>query len=165
LAERFERVEETLQICLRMWDGEHGDDRPFDGKHYRQTRALNVPQALTRPHPPILIGGGGEKKTLRLVAKYADACNLYPSPDLADKLDVLRGHCETEGRDYDAIEKTIILPVDLVGDGAKADELSGMLRGLAGLGVRTAIGIIAGPDPLRQVELLGEKVIPAVADA
>ncbi|MGW1769158.1 LLM class F420-dependent oxidoreductase [Streptomyces sp. NPDC002073] len=165
LAERFERVEETLQICLRMWDGEHGDDRPFDGKHYRQTRALNVPQALTRPHPPILIGGGGEKKTLRLVAKYADACNLYPSPDLADKLDVLRGHCETEGRDYDAIEKTIILPVDLVGDGAKADELSGMLRGLAGLGVQTAIGIIAGPDPLRQVELLGEKVIPAVADA
>ncbi|MCB5165664.1 LLM class F420-dependent oxidoreductase [Streptomyces bambusae] len=165
LAERFERVEETIQICKRMWEGEQGADGPFEGKHYRLARTLNIPQVITRPHPPILIGGGGEKKTLRLVAKYADACNLYPSPDLGEKLEVLRRHCEAEGRDYDAIEKTIVMPVDVTGDSTKADELSGMLRGLSGLGVQTAIGIVAGPDPLRQVELIGEKVIPAVADA
>ena len=76
-------------------------------------RTLNVPQPLTRPHPPILIGGGGEKKTLRLVAQYAQACNLFPSPDLERKLDVLRGHCEAVGRDYDDIEKTVMMPLDV----------------------------------------------------
>ena len=94
LAERFERLEETLQICLQMW---RGDERPYHGRHYQLERPLNSPQALTRPHPPILIGGGGERKTLRLVAQYADACNLFPGPDLARKLDVLRGHC-ADGR-------------------------------------------------------------------
>jgi F420-dependent oxidoreductase-like protein len=78
-AERFERLEEALQICLQMWSG---DDGPFEGQHYRLARTLNVPQALRKPHPPILIGGGGEKKTLRLVAKYADACNLFAGPEL-----------------------------------------------------------------------------------
>ena len=78
-AERFERLEETLQICLQMWSD---SDAPYDGKHYRLGRTLNVPQSLQRPHPRILIGGGGEKKTLRMVAQYADACNLFPSPDL-----------------------------------------------------------------------------------
>ena len=104
-AERFERLEETLQICLQMWSD---SDAPYDGKHYRLGRTLNVPQSLQRPHPRILIGGGGEKKTLRMVAQYADACNLFPSPDLAHKLDVLRGHCADVGRDYDAIEKTVM---------------------------------------------------------
>ena len=103
VAERFERLEETLQICLQMW---RGDESPYRGQHYQLDRLLNSPQALTRPHPPIMIGGGGEKKTLRLVARYADACNLFPSPDLARKLDVLRAHCEAEGRDYDEIAKT-----------------------------------------------------------
>ncbi|MEV7966148.1 LLM class F420-dependent oxidoreductase [Sphaerisporangium sp. NPDC088356] len=165
LAERFERLEETVQICLRMWDGEQGDERPFDGAHYRLERPLNLPQSITRPHPPIMIGGGGEKKTLRLVARYADACNLYPGPDLPAKLDVLRGHCEAEGRDYDAIEKTVIFPFDVGDEGAKAGELAGMLRGLGELGVRTAMGIVSGPDPVRQVEIIGKRVIPAVADA
>src|SRR5690348_13411151 len=87
VAERFERLEETLQICLQMW---RGDQAPFNGKHYQLERPLNSPQALSTPHPPILIGGGGEKKTLRFVAKYAQACNLFPGPDLARKLDVLR---------------------------------------------------------------------------
>ncbi|WP_335936488.1 LLM class F420-dependent oxidoreductase [Streptomyces sp. PTD5-9] len=164
-AERFERVEEAIRICLSLWQGERGDEKPFEGEHYRLERPLNVPQSLTRPHPPILIGGGGEQKTLRLVARYADACNLYPSPDLADKLDVLRRHCDAEGRDYDAIEKTVILPVDVIGDVAKADELTALLRQLTGLGIRTAIGILSGPEPVRQVEIIGEKVIPAVADA
>src|SRR5437588_5974645 len=94
-AERFERLEEALRICLQMWSD---DDGPFEGKHYKLARTLNSPQALTRPHPPILIGGGGERKTLRLVARYADACNLFAGPDeLPHKLDVLRRHCEEVG--------------------------------------------------------------------
>ena len=108
-AERFERLEETLQICLQMW----GDSvEPYAGKHYRLGSTLNSPQSVQRPHPPILIGGGGEKKTLRMVAQYAQACNLFDSPDLAHKLEVLRGHCDALGRDYDEIEKTVMGPVD-----------------------------------------------------
>src|SRR5258705_12254894 len=87
VAERFERLEETLQICLQMWGG---DETPFEGKHYQLARPLNRPQPLTRPHPPIMIGGGGERKTLRFVARYAQACNLFPGPDLARNPDVLR---------------------------------------------------------------------------
>jgi F420-dependent oxidoreductase-like protein len=98
LAERFEHLEDTLRICLQMW-GE--GDGPYEGRHHRLERTLNVPQALSRPHPPILIGGGGEKKTLRFVARYAQACNLFAGPELPHKLDVLRAHCEAEGRDYD----------------------------------------------------------------
>src|SRR5215813_10417010 len=77
-AERFERLEETLQICLQMW---RGDESPYRGTHYTLERPLNVPPAITRPHPPIMIGGGGERKTLRLVARYADACNLFAGPE------------------------------------------------------------------------------------
>ena len=105
--ERFERLEEAIQIANGMWsDSEAG----FEGKHYNPGRLLNSPPALSSPRPKLLIGGGGEQKTLRLVARYADACNLFDGGDdfVTHKLDVLRGHCETEGRDYDAIEKTII---------------------------------------------------------
>lgn len=102
-AERFERLEETLRLAHRMWKG---DESPFEGEHYKLERPLNSPPALRRPHPPILIGGTGEKKTLRLVAKYADACNIFDSDELPHKLDVLREHCEREGRDYAEIEKT-----------------------------------------------------------
>jgi F420-dependent oxidoreductase-like protein len=102
-AERFERLEETLLIAHRMWEG---DESAFEGGHYTLERPLNSPPALRRPHPPILIGGGGEKKTLRFVAKYADACNLFDGDELPRKLDVLREHCEREGRDYAEIEKT-----------------------------------------------------------
>ncbi|GAA1595932.1 LLM class F420-dependent oxidoreductase [Actinomadura kijaniata] len=103
LAERFERLEETLRIARQMWSG---DETPFEGEHHRLERPLNSPPALRAPHPPVLIGGGGEKKTLRLVAKYADACNLFDSPEMPHKLEVLREHCEREGRDYAEIEKT-----------------------------------------------------------
>jgi F420-dependent oxidoreductase-like protein len=112
--ERFERLEEALQICLQMWEG---DDSPYAGKHYQLDRPLNVPQSLRRPHPPILIGGGGEKKTLRLVAQYADACNLFDlglGPEgIPRKLDIIRRHCEEVGRDYDEIEKTCLAAVSL----------------------------------------------------
>lgn len=106
LAERFERLEEAVRICLQMWSD---DDGPFEGKHYRLAATLNVPQPVGCPRPELLIGGGGERKTLRLVARYADACNLTTgaTEDLRHKLAVLRGHCEREGTDYDAIAKTV----------------------------------------------------------
>jgi F420-dependent oxidoreductase-like protein len=107
LAERFERLEETLQACLRMWSGAQGADDPFIGEYVRMTRPLNVPQSLSRPHPPILIAGGGERRTLPLVARYADACNIPPGPDLPRKLDVLHRLCDEAGRDYAAIEWTV----------------------------------------------------------
>src|SRR5205085_889982 len=109
-AERFERLEEALQICLQMWSD---SDAPYQGAHYHLARTLNVPQAMTTPHPPILIGGGGEKKTLRLVAQYADGCNLFGGPELAHKLDVLKAHCAEVGRNYDDIEKTVMQVLDV----------------------------------------------------
>lgn len=115
LAERFERLEELLQIAHRMWQG---DEEPYNGKHYQLLRPLNSPNCVQRPHPPILIGGSGEQKTLRLVARYGDMCNLFDLPgagyadDLRHKLDVLRKHCDEAGRDYDEIEKTIATHFD-----------------------------------------------------
>ena len=139
LAERFERLEEVLQIAHQMW---RGDERPYQGRHYQLTRPLNSPNSLQRPHPPILIGGSGEGKTLRLVARYADACNLFDVPgsqfrdNIAHKLDVLRQHCAREGRDFAAIEKTIATNFDLGEDPkAGAAELLIHLRELAAAGI------------------------------
>jgi F420-dependent oxidoreductase-like protein len=115
--ERFERLEETLQIAYQMWSGQV---EPYNGKHYRLAETLNVPQVLSRPHPPVLIGGGGEQKTLRFVAKYGDACNLFlrmGDEVVRHKLDVLRGHCEAEGRPYEEIEKTSLDRVFVTRDG------------------------------------------------
>ncbi|MBV9093570.1 MAG: LLM class F420-dependent oxidoreductase [Streptosporangiaceae bacterium] len=161
VAERFERLEETLQICLQMW---RGDESPYRGEHYQLERPLNSPQSLTRPHPPIMIGGGGEKKTLRLVARYADACNLFPGPDLARKLDVLRAHCEAEGRDYDAIVKTCYFVFDVGENGEKAAEVVDQLGQLADLGFQAAIGAVAGVWRIRPLEVIAADVIPAVAN-
>jgi alkanesulfonate monooxygenase len=159
-AERFERLEETLQICLQMWSD---SDEPYAGKHYQLARTLNSPQSVQRPHPPILIGGGGEKKTLRLVAQYAQACNLFDSPDLAHKLEVLRGHCETLGRDYDEIEKTVMGPIDPGPNGENVDATLEHLRDLAALGVthvQMGVGDASKTDVL---ELIGERIIPEAA--
>lgn len=161
LKERFERLEETLQVCLRMWDGEHGDDRPYSGTHFELARTLNVPQSLTRPHPPILLGGSGEK-TLRLVARYADACNIRPGPDIPQKLETLRRFCDEEGRDYAAIEKTCPFAFDVGEDGEKVGELLGQLRWLAGMGIQTVIGFVPHVDRITPLEILGREVIPAV---
>jgi len=161
LAERFERLEETLQICLQMWAG---DQSPFNGKHYQAERLLNPPQSLTRPHPPIMIGGMGERKTLRLVARYAQACNLFPTPELPRKLEVLRAHCDAEGRDYDEIEKTSMFNFDVGANGENVGKTIGRLRQLSKLGVQTAIGGVKDVWALRQLEIIGQKVIPAVAE-
>jgi alkanesulfonate monooxygenase len=153
LAERFERLEETVQICLQMWSGE---DKPYTGKHYKLARTLSVPATVTRPRPPILIGGAGERKTLRLVARYADACNIFPA-DAARKLEVLREHCEREGRDYDSIEKTTTLGVRC---DAQAGEVREQLRALHEIGFSAAYLSIRGLEPLRLVEMLGSEVFP-----
>jgi alkanesulfonate monooxygenase len=159
-AERFERLEEALQIYLQMCSD---DDGPYDGKHYRLGRTLNVPQPLQRPHPPILIGGGGEKKTLRLVAKYAQACNLFASPDLERKLDILRAHCADVGRDYAEIEKTVMMPLDVGRDGEHVDSLLTQLGELAKLGIQHVHGRLIDVETITPIEIMGERVIPAAA--
>jgi F420-dependent oxidoreductase-like protein len=159
LAERYERLEEALRICRQMWSD---DDGPFEGKHYHLGRTLNSPQALSRPHPPILIGGSGERKTLRLVARYADACNLFDTPELARKLDVLREHCAAEGRDYQAIEKTVQVRYDLGENGERVEQTIEHLHELAELGFEVAHGSLARVGTMRPLDLLAERVIPAI---
>ena len=161
VAERFERLEETLQICLQMW---RGDQTPYQGKHYQLERPLNSPQVLSKPHPPIMIGGGGERKTLRFVARYAQACNLFPGPDLARKLDVLRAHCDAEGRDYDEITKTYYFIFDPGDKGEKTGEMVDQLAGLAEMGFHAAIGAVANVWEVTPLEIIGSQVIPAVAN-
>ncbi|MBO0810061.1 MAG: LLM class F420-dependent oxidoreductase [Actinobacteria bacterium] len=160
VAERFERLEETLQICLQMW---RGDESPYRGRHYQLERPLNSPPALTAPHPPIMIGGGGERKTLRLVARYAQACNLFTTPDLARKLDVLRAHCDAAGRDYDEITKTCYFRFDVGEKGERAGETIDRLGRFAELGFEVAIGSVANVWDITPLEVIGSEVIPAVA--
>jgi F420-dependent oxidoreductase-like protein len=133
-AERFERLEETLQIAQQMWAG---DEQPIDGPHYQLQRPLNSPQSLSRPHPKILIGGTGEKKTLRMVAQYADACNVFDmgAEAISGKLSVLRQHCETLGRDYGQIEKTVLTSLALSADGhGKTETVKQAAERFAGFG-------------------------------
>jgi len=161
LAVRFEMLEETLQIVLQMWSD---NDGPYHGKHYNLERTLNSPQPLQQPHPPILIGGSGERKTLRLVAQYADACNLFGSPDVAHKLDVLRAHCERLGRDYDSIEKTVISTFDVGENGERTGELIEQLRQYAALGFDEVHGTLRHVSRIAPIEAIGREVIPAIAD-
>jgi F420-dependent oxidoreductase-like protein len=160
VAERFERLEETLQICLQMW---RDDQAPYNGRHYQLERPIGHPLPLSRPHPPIMIGGTGERKTLRFVARYAQACNLFPGPDLARKLDVLRAHCEAEGRDYDDIQKTCYYVYDVGAKGEKAAQVVDQLGGLAVMGFDAAIGGVANVWDVTPLEIIGSEVIPQVA--
>ncbi|HET7194555.1 MAG TPA: LLM class F420-dependent oxidoreductase [Nocardioides sp.] len=161
VAERFERLEETLQVVHRMFDG---DRTPYEGKHYRLGGPVNSPAPVRRP--PIMIGGGGERKTLRLVAKYADACNLFANADggpaaVRQKLDVLRRHCETEDTDYDAIAKTILWSgsIDPTDEG-----LVEHLRGFADVGVSEVHVMHLGDNPVGFVQDLGRSLVPAIHD-
>ena len=165
-AERFERLEETLRLAHQMWSG---DEKPFEGKHYQLARPLNSPRAVQQPHPPILIGGGGEKKTLRLVAQYGDACNLFArlgKEQLQHKLDILRGHCESVGRPYEQIEKTTLDTVHITRDGrdgsltpAAAIEY---FADLAAQGIDQAIFSMPNVHELEPFDLLATEVIPQV---
>lgn len=160
-AERFERLEEALQICLQMWSD---DDGPYEGKHYRLKETLCSPKPLSKPRPAILIGGMGEKKTLALVARYADACNLFtPSLDeVRKKLDVLKGHCEEQGRPYEKVRKTILYTGQtfLKGDmGAFVSEI----EAYAPLGIAEVIVMPVGDRALELVKKLGDDVVPRLA--
>jgi F420-dependent oxidoreductase-like protein len=141
--ERFERLEETLRLAAQMWS----DDRsPFEGRYYRLERPVNNPPPLTKPHPPIMIGGMGERRTLRLVAEYADACNLFDIPDegetIRHKLDVLARHCDAVGRPCDEIEKTVSTRIN---PGESPDHFAERCSRLAALGIEHAVVITAGP--------------------
>lgn len=162
-ADRFDVLEETVRACLEMWEGERGSEKPFTGKHVRMDRALNLPQSLSRPHPPILIAGSGEKRTLPLVALYADACNIRPSPEIPRQLELLRRLCDEAGRDYEAIEKTAPFFFDVGEDGSKAGEVVAKLRWLGSMGIDTVFGWVVGVDQLKPLEVMGREVIPAVA--
>ncbi|GIF17682.1 F420-dependent oxidoreductase-like protein [Actinoplanes tereljensis] len=155
--ERFERLEETLRICRQMFDG---DETAFEGKHYQLGRVLNVPAPLAKPRLPILIGGGGEKKTLRLVAQYADATNLFPGPEVQHKLDVLKAHCDDVGRDYDEIEKTVMYRFDL--SAQTPGQIIEDLSGLAKLGFTVGHGGVRNVYDTNQLEIFRKEIIPAV---
>ncbi len=164
LKERFERLEEALQIAHQMWDPD--DNGAFDGKYYQLKETLNVPAPLSRPHPRILIGGTGEKKTLRFVAKYADACNIVGMQGedfVRQKLDVLRGHCDREGRNYDDIEKTVLFVMNPGPNGENAGQLVEQFGKLAEAGAQTVIGAVMGVEGLKPLEAMGKDVIPQVS--
>ena len=158
VAERFERLEETLQICLQMWSD---DDGPFEGRHYQLAETMCVPRAGQPPRPPILIGGGGEQKTLRLVARYADACNLFAADpaEVAHKLDVLRRHCEEEGRDNGEIRRTVMFSGNPLDD---VDRFLSDLESYARLGFTEAQVLPAG-DPVAFTEQVVERIVPRLA--
>jgi len=164
MKERFERLEETVQIALQMWSGNVG---PYHGKHYRLEESLNSPQPISKPHPPIMIGGAGEKRTLPLVAKYADACNLYAfeTPDVVRrKLDVLRRHCEMIGRPFEEIERTAIGSIDLRKGAMSMSEVIEYCRSVAAAGIQHLIVSMPGDQQITPIELIGNEVIPALAD-
>jgi F420-dependent oxidoreductase-like protein len=157
-SERFERLEETLQIVRQMWSG---DRTPYAGRHYRLEEPVNVPPPVQTP-PPIMIGGSGERKTLRLVAQYADACNLFGEDpaQIEHKLGVLRSHCEAVGSDYDAIEKTLIVRGDPTED---PDGFLASMEPYAELGVSMITMTPAGEDPVAWTSAVCEQVVPRLA--
>jgi F420-dependent oxidoreductase-like protein len=164
LKERFERLEETVQIALQMWSG---NVAPYSGKHYRLTETLCSPLPISQPHPPIMIGGEGEKRTLPLVAKYADACNLYAAENVdgvRSKLDVLQRLCDQIGRPFDAIERTAIGSIDLREGKMSAREAIAYCRRVNQAGIQHFIVSMPGDHELKPIELMGNEVIPAVAE-
>ncbi|MFW9806538.1 MAG: LLM class F420-dependent oxidoreductase [Candidatus Thorarchaeota archaeon] len=161
---RFEMLEETLQIAKQMWSGKRDS---FNGKHYQLSEPINSPQSLSKPHPKILIGGMGEKKTLRLVAQYADACNLFAYAGLEainHKLKVLKKHCETIGRPYDEIERTALSTVNLSSGNMSTDDVIGICKGLANESIEHLILNMPNVQEIMPLEKFGEEIIPAVAD-
>jgi alkanesulfonate monooxygenase SsuD/methylene tetrahydromethanopterin reductase-like flavin-dependent oxidoreductase (luciferase family) len=166
-AERFEMLEDTLRIADGMWQGERGSEEDFVGRQFHATRLLNVPQSISRPRVPILIGGGGEKKTLRLVAQYADASNLFGGPDqLVPKYAILAEHCAAVGRDFTEIERTNMQGIGIGTAGAwsqapeSPDAIVERLGRLAEVGVQHVIVNFAEANDPALIELLGSTVLP-----
>jgi len=164
LKERFERLEEALQIAKQMWSDNNG---AYNGKHYQLAETLNSPQTLSRPHPPILVGGTGETKTLRLVAQYANGCNLFAGlgPELLQhKLNVLKAHCETLGRPYEEIEKTALDTVHLAPDKMSSADVIKTCPDLADLGMQRVIFNMPNMHEISPLKQFGRDIIPVVAE-
>jgi F420-dependent oxidoreductase-like protein len=161
MAERFERLEEVLQIARQMWSADEG---PYEGTQYHLAETINVPAPIQSPHPPIVIGGGGERKTLRLVAKYADACNLNVTEvdEVAHKLQVLREHCDAEGRDYATIEKT--MQGGAANPNADPDAFLAYAEQLAALGIEHIQLRTQTEDPAGYIARFGETVAPRLTE-
>lgn len=166
LAERFERLEEALRIAHQMWSG---NENPFEGKHYQLVRPLNSPQPAQKPHPPILIGGAGERKTLRLVAQYGDACNIFArigKNELQRKLNILRDHCQSIGRPYEQIEKTTLDVIQLTRDGRNGTMTPAAaieyFADLASMGIDQAIFSMPNVYDLEPFDLLAAEIVPVV---
>jgi F420-dependent oxidoreductase-like protein len=163
--ERLDRLEETLQIVRQMWSD---DDGPYEGRYYRLAETMCRPQPLRVPHPPIMVGGGGERRTLQLVARYADACNLFAGPgaeplaEVRHKLEVLREHCEREGRAYDDVRKTLAYRGRFTPTADEGARLADELAAYAELGV-TDVHLMPPADPVAYVRGLGEHVVPRLA--
>ena len=159
LRDRFEMLEETLQMAQAMWTGGSGTGEAFDGKHFTATRLLNSPQAISRPRVPIMIGGGGERKTLRLVAQYADACNVFgDAARIAHKYAVLREHCERLGRPYEEIERSTLQSADV--DAQSADELVERFGALGEAGAQHILISVRGVSDVTKLERIGSEVLP-----
>ncbi len=161
LGVRFELLEEALQIAKQMWSGNNG---PYQGKHNQLAETLCSPLPRSRPHPPIMIGGGGEKKTLRMVAQYADACNIFgPAETVRAKFAVLKQHCDALGRDYGTIEKTTLGTVDLRPGKMSVNDVIAHCEVFAAIGVQHAIFNMPNVHDIRPLEIFGREIIPAVA--
>ena len=179
LRERMGRLEETLQIAKHMWRGDTSD---FEGRYYRLEKPINSPQPLSKPHPPILIGGEGEKKTLKFVAQYGDACNLFIGTPLegfdewlqeryenrhkilSRKLGILKRHCKKVGREYDEIEKTALGTIKIAPDAMNANEVVELCRGIAEIGIQHVIFNMPNAHEITPIEIIGREIIPQVAD-
>ena len=167
LADRFEMLEETLQVVHGMWEGERGSGEAFEGRHYRAGRLLNSPQAISRPHPPIMIGGGGERKTLRLVAQYADATNVFGGPEtIHHKYEVIREHCAVIGRDPDEIERSTLQVVKLELPGTPGESPQQVIDRFGELSDAGAQHVIFGAREVANpavIERLAVDVLPELA--
>ncbi len=179
--ERLGRLRETLQIAKHMWNG---DTSSFAGKYYHLEHPVNSPQPLSKPHPPILIGGGGEKVTLRLVAKYGDASNLHLGahpklegytprhceyyreriPRITRKLSILKKHCQEVGRSFNEIECTTLAPIKIAPDAMTHDDVLDMCKELSALGIHHAIFNMSNSHEIEPIEIIGEEIIPQVSD-
>ena len=158
LRDRFEMLEETLQMAQAMWSGGTGTGEAFEGKHYTASRLMNSPLAISRPRVPIMIGGGGEQKTLRLVAQYADACNVFgDAARIAHKYAVLREHCERLGRSYEEIERSTLQSVDP--DAQSADELVERFGALGEAGAQHILMSVRGVSDVTRLERIGSEVL------
>jgi F420-dependent oxidoreductase-like protein len=159
LGERFEMLEETLRIAHEMWQGERGSEAEFHGRRYTATRLLNSPQSISRPRVPIMIGGGGERKTLRLVAQYADATNVFGGPEaIHHKYEVLREHCDAVGRNFDEIERSNLQTINLERD--TADQVVERFGELADAGAQTVIFNVVNVHDPRHLETIGREIVP-----